>query len=191
MKREVHVVTFEYDEADVRRREEATMLYVRLPPIDNVNIFAQTWAIYTTFQVSAPAEEFEAQKQALYTAAGSVRPTPGWFMQSQALIAELSRIRAEARWDQIRRRGQEINQRFSDAEYKQYKEKFSATSDSAQRDRINTIYETDDFRDTSGDIVNLPMHYQHVYSDGKGNYVLTNNSQNKPGELWNEIETIK
>ncbi len=167
------------------------MMFAVLPPIDNVNIFAQTWAIYTTYQISAPADTFDAQKQELYAAAGSVRATPQWFMQSQALLAELSRIRTEARWAAIRKRGEEINKRFSDAEYKQYREKFSATSDSSQRTRINSIYETDDFRDTNGDIVNLPMHYQHVYSDGKGNYVLTNNTQNKPGELWNEIQTIK
>jgi hypothetical protein len=133
----------------------------------------------------------------LYAAAGGVRPTPQWFVQSQALLAELSRMRADARWAAIRERGRQINQRFSDDEYRRYKEKMAsssssdATGDAAQRDRINTIYETDDFRDTTGGIVNLPMHYQHVYSDGKGNYVLTNDSGNKPGELWNAISPIK
>jgi hypothetical protein len=191
IRREVHVITFEYDEAGVRRREEATMMYAVLPAIDNVNIFSQSWAIYTTSQVSAPAEQFEKQKAELYAAAAGVRPTPQWFVQSQALLAELSRIRSDARWAAIRRKGEEINRRFSDDDYRRYKQTFSATSDAAQRDRINTIYETDDFRDTGGEIVNLPMHYQHVYSDGKGNYVLTNNTQNKPGETWNEITPIR
>jgi hypothetical protein len=191
MQREVYVVTLEYDEAGVRRREDALMLFVRYAPIINQNIRAQTWSIFTTFVVSAPKEKFDGMKPQLYTIAGSVRPTPQWWRQSQALLAELSRIRIEERWRSIRQRGEMINQRFSDDEYARYKKSMSATSDATQRDRINTIYETSDYRDSDGGIVNLPMHYKNVFSDGKGNYVLSNNTQDKPGELWNAIEPMK
>jgi hypothetical protein len=89
----------------------------------------------------------------------------------------------------IRRRGEQIN-RLSDEEYARYRKAFSG-SDAAQRDPINTIYETSDYKDADGQIANLPMHYHHVFSDGKGNYVLSNNSNDKPGELWTAIQPMK
>jgi hypothetical protein len=79
---------------------------------------------------------------------------------------------------------------MSDTDYAKYKKDMSS-GDAAQRTRINSIKETDDFRDTNGNIVNLPMHYNHVFSDGKGNYVLSNNSQDKPGTLWKPIRPMK
>jgi len=188
MQREVWQVTLEYDEAGARRREDAIMMYVRYPPNINQNLSSQMWSVFTTYIISAPKDKFEALKPQLYTIASSVRPTPQWWTQSQALLAELSRMRIENRAAEIRRRGQMLNQ-MSDADYQKYRQNFS--SDSAQRDRINTIYETSDYRDTTGQIVNLPMHYHHVFSDGKGNYVLSNNSQDKPGELWTPIEPMK
>lgn len=187
MEREVYVVAMEYDEAGVRRRDEALMLYVRYAPIVNQNLRSQMWSVFTTFVVSAPKDKFEAAKAQLYTIAGAVRPTPQWWTQSQALLAELSRIRMEARWNAIRRRGEQIHQ-MSDADYARYRKSFS---DGAQRDRINAIYETDDFKDTNGRIVHLPMHYKNVFSDGQGNYVLSNDTRDKPGESWNAIQPMK
>ncbi len=189
MQREVYVVTLDYDEAGVRRRDEALMLYVRYAPIVNQNIRSQQWSVFTMFVASAPKEKFAAAKPQLTTIAGSVRPTPQWWTQSQALLAELSRIRVEERWKAIRLRGQKIHQ-LSDDDYARYKKSISGSSD-AQRDRVNTIYETNDYRDSDGRIVNLPMHYKNVFSDGQGNYVLSNDSGDKPGELWKTIAPMK
>lgn len=189
MTQECHIITLEYDEANVRRREEATILYVKYPPIDNMNIYSETWSIFATSYVSAPAEKFEALKPQLYAVAATVRQTPQWWLMSQQLLAQLQQARSDARWKMIQERGRQIAQ-VSDADYARYKQA-NQPSDSAQRDRINSIYETSDYRDSTGDIVNLPMHYHHVFSDGKGNYVLSNNSQDKPGELWNEIKPMK
>lgn len=187
MQREVYVVTLDYDEAGVRRRDEALLTYVRYQPIVNQNLRSQMWSVFTTFVLSAPKDRFDAAKAQLYTIAGSVRPTPQWWTQSQALLAELSRIRMEARWESIRKRGQMLNQ-MTDNDYAKYRKSFA---DSAQRDRINAIYETDDFKDTNGRIVNLPMHYKNVFSDGQGNYVLSNDTRDKPGESWNAIQPMK
>lgn len=188
MIREAWLVTLEYDEAGSRRREEALMLYVRYAPILNQNIRSQQWSVFTTSVISAPRDEFDRLKGELSRVAGSVRPTPQWWTQSQALLAELQRIRTDARWNEIRRRGERINQ-MTDADYAKYKKSFA--NDSTQRDRINAIYETSDYRDSTGDIVNLPMHYKNVYSDGAGHYVLTNDTRDRPGESWNAIEPVK
>ncbi|MBC7784205.1 MAG: hypothetical protein H7144_10225 [Burkholderiales bacterium] len=189
MHREVHVITMEYDEADVRRREEGTVTYIRFEPFNGINGFhTQTWSIFDNGAISAPADQFEAQKPMLMNIAATLRPTPQWHTHSQAVIAEMSRKRIADSWTTIRDRGRQISQ-MSDADHAKYKKDMSGNDE--QRKRINGIYETDDFRDTDGKMVNLPMHYHHVFSDGKGNYVLSNNSLDKPGATWNEIEPMK
>ena len=189
MEREIHVIVLDYDEANVRRREELNVTYVRFAPYHSPNFNSQMWSISAGGSISAPAHQFAAQRLSLLNVANSLRPTPQWHIQSQAVIAEMSRRRAANNWELIKARGREIS-RVSDADYAKYKKDMSG-GDEAQRTRINGIYETDDFKDTNGTIVNLPMHYSHVFSDGKGNYVLSDNSQDKPGELWQPIKPIK
>lgn len=203
--REVHVVTMEYDdEAGVRRREEGQMTYVRYQPFHGLNGFvAQNWAIFPTYSISAPADKLDQQRAQLHAVAGSARPTPLWFTQSQAVIAELSRKRAAAKWEEIIARGKEIS-RYNDEQYANYKKAHASGggsgtasssggigSDEAQRDRINSTYETTDYRDTNGQIVNASIHYKHVYSDGNNHFVLTNDSRDKPGSNWNELPPAK
>lgn len=191
MEREIHVITVEYDEANVRRREELNLTYVKYVPFNGSNgIHSQSWSIFTSCTASAPAEQFDAMKPTLYTVAMSVRPTLRWFTASQQIIAENSRRRGAAIWEGIKRRGEMINQMpITRADEDAYGKGFN--SDSSQRTRVNSIYETDDYKDANGSNVNLPMHYKHVFSDGNGNYVLSNNSLDKPGELWKEIEPAK
>lgn len=188
-RREAWLITLEYDEAGIRRRDELTIVFVAYQPFRGLNGFvSQSWAFWTNQIVSAPAASFEKDKPELYAVCQTVRTTPGWFLQSQAIIREASQRRSAEIWETIKKRGQQINNRLSDAEYRAYKN--TVNSDAAQRTRIKTIWETDDFRDTNGEIVNLPMHYKHVFSDGNGKYVLTNNSLDKPGELWTEIQRL-
>lgn len=190
MQQEIHLIVLEYDEDGIRRREEANLTYVRYQPFQGTNGFnSQMWSVFNGGSVSAPVEQFDAHRLELLSVAGTLRPTPQWHVHSQAVIAENSRRRSEAIWQAIRERGRQITQ-MSEDDYAKYR-KDMAAGDAQQRQRVNGIYETDDFKDTDGNVVNLPMHYQHVFSDGKGNYVLSNNSQDKPGELWTPIEPIE
>lgn len=66
----------------------------------------------------------------------------------------------------------------------------NAADDEAQRVRVNAIRETHDYRDNDGTRVNVPIHYQSVLGDGKGNYVLTNNSY-QPGGEFQELKQWK
>ncbi len=189
MEREVWVIVLDYHEGGVQRRGEINVTYVRFPPYFSQNLNSQMWSISPGASISAPANQFATHRLLLLNVANTLRPTPQWHIQSQAAIAEMSRRRTANNWEIIKERGQKIGG-VSDAEYAKYKKDISG-GDRAQRQRINGIYETDDFKDTNGNIVNLPMHYHHVFSDGKGNYVLSNNSQDKPGGLWKPIKPIK
>jgi hypothetical protein len=189
MEREVYVIVMDYDEEKTRRRIELNVTYVRFAPYFSQNLNSQMWNVAPAGSISAPVNQFAAQRQSLLNVANTLRPTPQWHIQSQSVIAEMSRRRAANNWELIKERGRRIGQ-VTDADYAKYKKDMSR-SDAAQRTRINGIYETDDFKDTNGNIVNLPMHYQHVFSDGKGNYVLSNNSGDKPGSQWKPIKPIK
>jgi hypothetical protein len=189
MQTEIWNIVMDYNEASVRRRGEVNVTYTRFEPYVNQNMNSQTWSIAPLLSISAPAKQFAAQRQTLLNVAGTVHPTPQWHIQSQKLIAEMSRQRTANNWEIIKERGRQISE-LSDADYAKYRKDMSQ-SDGAQRQRINGINETDDFRDTTGSIVNLPMHYRHVFSDGKGNYVLSNNSQDKPGASWESIKPLK
>jgi hypothetical protein len=189
MQIEVWNIVMDYTESKVRRREEVSVTYTRFAPYLSANMNSQMWSIAPALSISAPPNQFAAQRPRLLNVAGTVRPTPQWHIQSQALIAENSRQNTANNWEIIRERGRRIGQ-VSDADYAKYKRDMSR-SDDAQRQRINTINETDDFKDTTGNIVNLPVQYNHVFSDGKGNYVLSNNSQDRPGGQWKPIRPMK
>lgn len=185
LQREVYIIVMDYTEAKVRRREEVRITYARFPAYVNGDLKSQMWSIAHSGSISAPATLFAAHRQSLLSAAGTLLPVPAWHIRSQAIIAEMSRRRAADNWALIRERGRQIS-RLSDAQYEKYK-KDMAGGDAAQRIRINTIRETDDFKDVDGNIVNLPAHYSYIFSDGKGNYVLSNNSQDRPGSAWQAI----
>jgi hypothetical protein len=189
MQREVHVVVLDYDEDNMRRREEINVTYARFAPMVSQGFYSQMWSLAPAGAISAPVGQFAAQRGTLLAVANTLRATPQWHTQSQAAIAEMSRQRTANNWAIIKQRGQQIS-RFSDDDYARYKRDM-AKSDDAQRSRINGIYERDDFRDTNGAIVNLPMHYSNVFSDGKGNYVLSNNSSDRPGSQWQSIRPMK
>ncbi len=189
MHREVHNIVMEYDEGKVRRREEFQLSYVRFPAFQSEGFYSQTWSLAASMSISAPATQFAAHRMSLLHVAATLRATPQWHIQSQAAIAEMARQRTANNWEIIKARGRQINQ-LSDDQYDKYKRE-TASSDAAQRQRIQGIYETSDYKDANGDIVNLPMHYNNVFSDGKGNYVLSNNSQDRPSSGWKAIRPMK
>lgn len=58
----------------------------------------------------------------------------------------------------------------------------------------DTILETEDFRDRNGETVRLSSHYNHVYSNGQGEYILSNDPSSHPavelGQDWQAITPI-
>ncbi len=179
-------ICLEYDEAGVRRREEALLTFVTYAPGRGLNgFFSQTWSIFYGPIGSAPAETYAAQRATLFQVAGTFRQTVRWFTLSQQIIAENSRRRADQVWDRINRRGEQIkNMRVTKADEEAYGR--SLGSDEAQRKRVQGIYETEDYEDADGNRVALPIHGKYKFTDGQGNYVISNQSQ-KPGESWQEI----
>ena len=56
------------------------------------------------------------------------------------------------------------------------------------------MLETEDFRDRNGETVRLSSHFNHVYSNGQGEYILSNDALSHPavelGQDWQAITPI-
>ncbi len=101
----------------------------------------------------------------------SLRPDPRW----QAMIIQLRNQIAKGVMDGIVKRG-EINKAAMDAAWESHQQAVRSQSEST--DRINTKFvnamrEVDDYASTDGTTVQLPSHYNNVYTDGQGGYILS------------------
>lgn len=186
---QTHLVTIAFELGGVPFTQEFNLTHVVNPAVRTRNIDMWSWMVFMNSDVRAPSAVFPRLKPLLYASAHSLRSVPRWWTQQQLLIMEITRRNHVIGMEEIRRRG-EFYDKLSDANFAEWKKK-EAASDSAQNDRINTIYETGDFRDTDGLGVKLPIHYQNYYSDGKGNYLMNNSTLNEPGSGWTRLESVK
>jgi len=184
----IHIVTITYDKDGVPFTERLNLSYGKLPPSYTRNINMWSWMLFTNSIVSAPTAKFEQMTPLLYTSVNSLRTVPQWYTQQQELIMQISRNNHQIDMAAIRKRGETYSQ-ISDTQHAAWK-KTVASSDNQQNDRINSIYEVSDFKDTDGLGVKLPIHYDNYYSDGKGSYLMTNNASN-PGSDWSKLEPSK
>ncbi len=186
----IHTVTVAYDKNNRAMREQMVVSYARYADFDDMNSRSQSWSMGFFSIIAAPEDRFEATKATLYRISGTFRAIPNWWVQqfeARQLIQNQRHIDAMA---EIKRRG-EFYSSMSDMQYEGFKKQM-ASMDKAQKDRVDTIYERQDYRDVDGKSVNLTFHYKHVYSDGSGNYVLTNNSLYRPKDgNYKEIEPAR
>jgi hypothetical protein len=186
---EVWVITFDYDENGVRNRQEAVLQYVRFQALNDGTFISAPWAIYAMRIVSAPVNKFAQMKPQLYQVAAAVRAVPRWWAASRDLLASLQRQRFkdhQATMAAIRRRGKTYSS-ITDSQYASWK-RDQAAKDKAQSDYLDVINERTDYQDIDGNIVNAPIHYNHVYSNGEGGYILTNDPFDKPNDNWKELD---
>ncbi|MDA3963566.1 MAG: hypothetical protein PF961_22500 [Planctomycetota bacterium] len=94
-------------------------------------------------------------------------------------MAKMNRIRAKGAADRAAitsRSNDEVNQIINDG----YKRR-QAIKDGTDRRVIDTIREVERYNDAGyGHQVELPASYNHVYADGTGGYVLSNDANYNP-----------
>lgn len=155
------------------------------------------WTIEPNVSYRAPAGELDASMPLLMTIANSVRPTPQWARMKSDHQAKMNQIAAKGAADRSRiiaESNREISRMINDG----YEQRMK-TMDETHRKVINTIREVDDYSDPErGGTVQLPHHYDHVYSNGKGEYILSNDALFDPNtdpvtndDRWNSIEPVK
>ena len=186
---QLHVITVGYERGNQKMIEQIVTMFALFPGMNTENIRSESWALYTLVSIAAPEEKFAKTREQLYALAGTYRSIPNWWAQQFAVRQEIQKKQHADAMEAIKRRGEFYGQ-LSDDQFNSWK-KSNAVSDKAQKDRIDGIYERQDYKDVDGSNVNLTIHYKHVYSDGSGNLVLTNNSLNKPNDgNYQEIEPV-
>lgn len=176
---QAHIITYEYTENGVRKREEARLSYATLPPMDTGNIRSVIWTLAANSLVATRAERFAELHPLLLTLSGTCQTLPKWWNQMMQARQEIIEQRHRDGMEAIRRRGQFYDQ-MSDAQFAAWK-RWNRSDDEIQRRRIQGINEATDYQDRNGQTVELPFHYKHVFSDGQGNYLLSNRYQPPTG----------
>jgi hypothetical protein len=185
---EYHTVSFSYEEDGTKFTEEVRAMYGRLPELNSNGFYGQNWLVCFEYAVRAPSKTFEEQKPVLYASAKSIRPTAKWFTQMIEVRGKMIRMNHEEAMKTIRKRG-EYYATLSDNNMKAWKES-QAISDRKHNDFINTINEVIDFKDRDGLTVKLPIHYKNYYTDGQGNYLMTN-TEDQPRGDWTLIKPVR
>ncbi len=186
---EIHVVTIAYQKQGVAMREEIGLNYTRYTPLDNINLHSRMWSIFTNGIIAAPEADFARLRPQLMAIAGTLEMDPRWWNQMMQLRGEFLTRKHQDAMAEIRRRGQ-MYDRISDEQFASWK-RWNAQDNEAQRRRVQGIYEVQDYRDVDGSSVELPFHHKHVFSDGQGNYLLTNDYNSKPEGNFQEIQSTR
>jgi hypothetical protein len=171
-----------------RFREEIDLSYFVSPPMINPGSRLSTWMLSLNYQLAAPEEQFEQLKPRLLAAYYTWRPNPQWFFHMQQARAQILQARREEVMRIVRQRGEMFDQ-ISEQQMADARRQ-SRSSDEAQRQRIQGIYEMHDYRDTDGKLVELSIHHKYVFSDGQGRYFTTDNYNDRPTG-FTEIQPVK
>ena len=157
------------------------------------------WGMLPGRTFTVPEGKLATYLPTLVAVADSLQTTPQWAQMKHEHAAKLAGISAKGARDraEIARKGMEnvrrINQETSDIIAGGYD---ANSGMSAQRKFVNSIHEVDDYADpTSGNTVQLPSGYESVYSNSRGEYLLTNDVLNDPNTLnldagtWTQMNT--
>ncbi len=155
------------------------------------------WAIEPSVSYRAEAGQLEANMPLFMAIANSVRMTPKWQAMKSDHSAKMNQIAAKGAADRSRiiaNSNREISKIINDG----YNER-QASMDRTQKQVINAIRGVDDYTvPGSQDVVQLPNNYSHIYSNGNGEYLMTNDSLYNPNtdsninnHTWSTMEAAK
>lgn len=157
------------------------------------------WVIEPNVSYRAPAGQLEGAMPLLMTIANSVQQTPQWSKMKNDHIAAMNRIAAKGVADRSRiiaESNREINRIITEG----YNER-QAIQDKTHEKFINAIREVEVYQGTgveAGTEIQLPSGYDHVYSNGNGEYILTNDHLYNPNTdpnvnnlNWDTMNTVE
>src|SRR5690606_17685672 len=117
--------------------------------------------------------------------AGTLQPTPRWALSLADLRAEIQNARHRANMQTlaaIAERGRAIartNAEIADTRLATWREQ-QASQDRVHRATIESILEVHDWRGRDGSAIAVPHTYDHVFQDGLGNLILSDDPNYDP-----------
>lgn len=155
------------------------------------------WDLRDAVSLRAPEGTLDAQMPVLLAIVNSLRETPEYTRQIVELQTRISRGNHEVAmktietYRQISQASYNAHQQVNAGIMNSYNER-NASQDRGQRGFVNYIHDQQDYADPATNAnVTLPASYERVFSNGKGEYVLTNDVSFEPGADWSSIERAR
>ncbi len=139
------------------------------------------WALEPNVTFRAPAGQLEANMPLMLAVSYSLRMTPQWAKMKTDHMIKMNQIAAKGAADRAKimaDSNREINRIIVEGHRQR-----ETIRDATHRKVINSIRGVDDYTTEGGGAsVQLPSDYDHVYTNGNGEYVLTNDANYNPNE---------
>ncbi len=135
------------------------------------------WSVSTNIIYSAPKGQLASQLPTLVTVSGSLRLTPQWQRTVNRAISDKYRGLTE-RARIVHEINMKTNRIISNMRNDSWQRNQRSQHES-HRQFINGINEVEIYRQ-GGENYELPSSYNHVYGDGDGNFILTNDALYDP-----------
>lgn len=155
------------------------------------------WDIRDAVSMRAPEGMLDAQMPVMLAIVNSLRETPEYTRQIVQMQAKISKGNHEVAmktietYRQISQSSYNANQQINAGIMNSYEQRNNA-QDNGQSGFINYIHDQQVYADPSASgNVTLPSSYDRVFSNGKGEYVLTNDVSFEPGSDWSSIRRAR
>ena len=192
---EARVITVQYLWRGIQLEEKILIGWQYMDANVNGQFYTGTWSVPIFISNRGPVGTDYLNDPTLATVMSSFAATPQWTKSMNDYWAEINRIRTNGRkTDQVnftahQQKMRQINGEINDIIVGGYESR-SAIQEQGFRKSINTISEVTAYDDGSGSTVELPSFYEHAYTDGLGNYTLTNDHFFDPASLQGDWQAI-
>jgi len=162
-----------------------------------------SWSISGSLALRAPKGELEDLVHVAAVVRGSLRPTMPWMEMQARHRAKILKISHEIAMDNLRTaaRISQISSRANDDILEIQRTghaRREAMRDEGHARQVNSIHEVHEYRVPGESLpVALPSHYDRVFSNGAGEYILTNDANWEPGTdasltgSWESLERVR
>jgi hypothetical protein len=157
---------------------------------DQVVVESGTFGVGPTTVLISPAQADPKKAKEMQLIASSMTMTPRFLNYWRALTAKLAGVVIGAN-----AAGQKYaDSTFHDRVMAQFRGDM-AMKDAYTHQFCNYIQDQQDYKDSRGQVVSLPASYKHVWDDGQGNYLLTDDPTTDPrgygSGKWEPLEKAK
>jgi hypothetical protein len=190
------IVTTRYRQGGLDLEEKILIHYGYSVFATNGQMSSGQWAVSQLASMRGPVGTDYANDPEMLTIFNSVRILPEWQQKMNEYFSELARIRYRGQQERLQqsiaahqRRMATLNE-TSDIIAQGWRNR-SVIQDRMQRREIDAIHEVTPFASPSGGEIRFPSIYDHVYTDGEGNFIAGENASADPGPGWRRVDPIR
>lgn len=150
--------------------------------LPNGAVKSANWVMSNVYAIGGPIGSDYANDPAIATVVRSLRRNPAWdalikqwYQSKKGEIVRQGAVAASAARSGWKNTSATQTDDILDISFKGWKKRNEMTS-AGQSNLVNSIHERTAYSLPTGQSVNLPSFYKHVFTDRQGNYVLHNNS---------------